>query len=67
MSNAAINAVSAALSYDAVESMLASGLSLASCYAFAAVALAVDCDSDLAPESAATVLVIDAATVRPSR
>lgn len=65
MSSAAIHNVSAALGYDAVETMLSQGLSLASCYAFAATAACVADLTDAAPESAATVLGSDMATVRP--
>lgn len=64
MSNAIAN-VSAALGYDAVETMLASGRSLADCYRFAAVAGDnVSCD-EVCPVSCDTVLADSSATVRP--
>ncbi len=62
MSNAVAN-ISAALGYDAVETMLAAGRSLADCYAFAAVALDNVSSDEVCPVSA-TVLA-DLATVRP--
>lgn len=64
MSNAIAN-ISSALGYDAVETMLATGRSLADCYAFAVVAgdnVTVD---EVCPVSCATVLADSTATVRP--
>ncbi len=61
----AVANISAALGYDAVESMLASGMSLSACYAFAAVACNASDVLESAPESATTVLACDAATVAP--
>lgn len=66
MSSTAITNVSAALGYDAVETMLSQGFSLTACYAFAATAACVADLTDTAPESASTVLGVDAPTVAPS-
>lgn len=62
MSNAVAN-ISAALGYDAVETMLAAGRPLSECYAFAAVA--ADSSEDSCPVSCPTVLADSSPTVRP--
>lgn len=61
----AIANIGSALGYDAVEAMLASGRSLADCYAFAAISAEMSDVAEVeAPESARTVL---AATVAPKK
>lgn len=63
----AIANISSALSYDAVESMLASGRSLADCFAFAATAAGVAHSDSDCPVSSATVLASNSATVVPGK
>lgn len=66
MSNA-INQISSALGYDAVESMLAAGKPLSACYAFAAVeASNWSVDADASPASTRAVTLAPA-TVRPGK
>lgn len=63
----AISNVSAALSYDTVETMLAEGFSLAACYALVSTAVQSQDAAEMGPESAKTVLSSDSATIAPRK